>query len=157
MLVGIRSDQVILTQRPQTLRHHAGQIGFPGGGHEPGDESDWHTAARETHEELGLSPGHLTPLGQLPPHITRTGFGVVPIVALVQGIASVQDLRPDAREVAEVFELPLAELLDPRNASLRTVRLESDRPEFFVIELGGRVVWGATAAILRSLYLALAE
>lgn len=157
VLVGIRQGQVLLTQRPRALRQHGGQIAFPGGASEPSDPSDWHTALRESAEEVGLLAHQASPLGMLPIHVTRTGFAVVPMVADLHPEAAPSTLRPDPTEVDEVFELPLSELLDPSCISLHTVRLESESPEFHVIQCSGRIVWGATAAILRSLYLALAE
>ena len=145
---GIR---VLLTRRTEDLRHHAGQVSFPGGRIEPADRDAVAAALRETEEEVGIPAAQLAPLGFLDPLATVSGFRVVPVVARVDpGYRA----RPDPREVAEVFEVPLATLLEP--ASLGERRIEwHGRPrtvlEFVNPEEPGRRIWGATASILHNL------
>ncbi|NUS39560.1 MAG: CoA pyrophosphatase, partial [Lysobacter sp.] len=101
---------VLLTRRTEDLRHHAGQVSFPGGRIEPGDRDAIAAALRETEEEVGIAANQLSPLGFLDPLATVSGFRVLPVVALVD---PAYEARPDPREVADVFEVPLATLLDP--------------------------------------------
>ena len=117
MLVGLvdrgRGLQVLLTRRTQALRHHGGQISFPGGRVEDVDADPVAAALREACEEIGLRAIQADVLGYLDPLVTITGFHVFPVVARIQ-----DDFRPvrDPAEVDEVFELPLDFLLDPANA-----------------------------------------
>ena len=107
--------QVLLTRRTEALRHHAGQIAFPGGRIENSDADPVEAALREAHEEVGLAGALSTPQGYLDPFVTITGFHVFPVVASVAGgFVPV----PDPGEVAEAFEVPLGFLLDPANAGL---------------------------------------
>jgi len=155
VLVGLvdRDDgwQVLLTRRTDALRHHAGQVSFPGGAVEPGDGGVVAAAVRETVEEIGLSPAHVVPLGVLPALCTITGFRVVPVVATIDPAYVVQ---PDPAEVDEAFEVPLDFLLDPGN--LATLQLDyAGRPrrvlEFVERDGPRRRIWGATASILFNL------
>ena len=143
--------QVLLTRRTDDLRHHAGQVSFPGGRIEPPDVDPVAAAIRETGEEVGIPPGQLAPLGYLDPLATITGFRVWPVVAQVDP-AYVP--RPDPREVAEVFEVPLADLLEPANLVQRTIDVRG-RPrrvlEFVNPISPERRIWGATASILHNL------
>jgi 8-oxo-dGTP pyrophosphatase MutT (NUDIX family) len=149
---------VLLTQRTAHLNDHPGQISFPGGRVEAGDADATATALREAEEEVGLAARHVDVLGRLPIYTTATGFIVTPVVALVQpGFA----LRPDPFEVAEVFEVPLAFLMDPRNHRRHAVEVAGVRREFLSMPWDGRdrdgnpkryFIWGATAAMLRNLY-----
>lgn len=143
--------QVLLTRRTDALRHHAGQVGFPGGRIEPGDADAAAAAIRETGEEIGLSPRQLSPLGWLDPLATVTGFVVLPLVAVVTPDYVAQ---PDPGEVAEVFEVPLDYLM--ATANLRSVPLdERGRPrtvlEFVDRGIARQRIWGATASILLNL------
>lgn len=143
--------QVLLTRRTDDLRHHAGQVSFPGGRIEPADRDAVAAAMRETEEEVGIQAAQLSPLGFLDPLATMSGFRVLPVVALVD---SGYRPRPDPREVADVFEVPLATLLAP--ASLVERRIEwRGRPrvvlEFVNPDNPGRRIWGATASILHNL------
>jgi 8-oxo-dGTP pyrophosphatase MutT (NUDIX family) len=155
VLVGVvaRADalQVLLTRRTEDLRHHAGQVSFPGGRIEADDVDPVAAAVRETGEEVGIPPGQLAPLGYLDPLATITGFRVFPIVAQVD--PSYRP-RPDPREVAEVFEVPLADLLVPDNLIQREIELRG-RPRLileFVNPISPeRRIWGATASILHNL------
>jgi NTP pyrophosphohydrolases including oxidative damage repair enzymes len=143
--------QVLLTRRTDALRHHAGQVAFPGGRIEPGDVDASAAALRETGEEIGLPGSDLAPIGWLDPLATVTGFTVLPLVAAVSpGYRP----HPDPREVAEVFEVPLDFLMHAPN--LRRVELDwRGRPrtvlEFADRGMPARRIWGATASILLNL------
>jgi 8-oxo-dGTP pyrophosphatase MutT (NUDIX family) len=139
---------VLLTQRTAHLRDHAGQISFPGGRVEEEDLSPSHTALRETEEEIGLARERIEILGFLPEYRTGTGFRVTPVVALVQPPF---DLRPDPFEVAEVFEVPLAFLLDPANHQQHSLHYRGALRNYFAMPYGDYFIWGATAGMIRSL------
>ena len=149
---------VLLTQRTDHLTDHPSQISFPGGRAEPGDADAVATALREAHEEIGLEASDVEVLGQLPTYTTGTGFVVTPVIGLVRPDLR---LRPDPGEVAEIFEVPLAWLMDPARHQRHAIELAGGRREFLSIPwLGvdpdGRprryLIWGATAAMLRNLY-----
>ena len=145
---------VLFTQRTSHLNDHAGQISFPGGRVEPEDPTPEETALRETEEEIGLDRAHIEVLGRLPEYITGTGFRVTPVVGWVEpGFA----LTPDAFEVAEVFEVPLAFLLDPANHQQKSIVWEGRERQFHAMPYQSRYIWGATAGMLLSLYHALAK
>ena len=127
---------VLLTRRTEGLRHHAGQISFPGGKREPGDVDAVACALREAQEEIALAPHLVRLVGELPPYVTITGFSVTPVVGLLLPPAG---LVPQPGEVAEIFELPLDRVLD--------VRLR----HYLSLSYGDHFVWGATAAMLRIL------
>lgn len=139
---------VLLTQRTAHLRDHAGQVSFPGGRVEAGDESPSHTALRETEEEIGLSREHIDIIGFLPEYRTGTGFRVIPVVALV---TPPFELHPDPFEVAEVFEVPLAFLLNPENHKPHSLHYRGAMRHFFAMPYGDYFIWGATAGMIRSL------
>ena len=142
-----RGDQlsVLLTRRSAQLRHHPGQISFPGGRQDPDDGTLAVTALRETWEELGIPPACVHLLGQLPAHITVSHYRMVPFLGL---LAADYPLIPALDEVAEAFELPLAPLLDPANYGRWRVQRGSQQHTVFGITLQQRLVWGATARIL---------
>ena len=139
---------VMLTQRTAHLRDHAGQISFPGGRVEADDLSPTHTALRETEEEVGLSRERVEILGFLPDYLTGTGFRVTPVVGLVHPPF---DLQPDPFEVAEVFEVPLAFLLDPANHQRHEMHYRGALRQYFAMPYGDYFIWGATAGMIRSL------
>ncbi|MBU3697432.1 CoA pyrophosphatase [Dechloromonas sp.] len=139
---------VMLTQRTAHLRDHAGQISFPGGRVEADDLSPTHTALRETEEEVGLSRERVEILGFLPEYRTGTGFRVTPVVGLVHPPF---DLQPDPFEVAEVFEVPLAFLLDPANHQRHEMHYRGALRQYFAMPYGDYFIWGATAGMIRSL------
>jgi 8-oxo-dGTP pyrophosphatase MutT (NUDIX family) len=139
---------VLFTQRTAHLKNHSGQVSFPGGRAEPGDASAEFTALRETEEEIGLAMPRVEVLARLPDYRTRTGFRVTPVIGLV---APPLELAPDPREVAEVFEVPLAFLMDERNCQRRTREFQGQQVGYYVFEYGERVIWGATAGILVNL------
>jgi len=140
--------QVVLTKRSSALKHHPGQVAFPGGKVEDTDADETHAALREAEEEIGLSPELVTVLGTLPSHETVTGFSVTPVVSIVP---SDFVARPDKSEVAEVFSVPLEHLLRPENYSVQSRRWRGERRFFFTVPWGPYYIWGATARILRAL------
>jgi 8-oxo-dGTP pyrophosphatase MutT (NUDIX family) len=145
---------VILTRRTEHLRDHAGQISFPGGRLEPTDASVEAGALREAEEEIGLPAANVELLGRLGRFRTGTGYLVYPIVGLVE-LPVV--LRPDPGEVAEIFEVPLSFILDQSNHKPHLLELDGRRVELVAMPYGEYYIWGATAGMLRSLYLALLD
>jgi 8-oxo-dGTP pyrophosphatase MutT (NUDIX family) len=145
-----RDDEltVLFTRRTSHLHDHAGQISFPGGRAEPG-ESPRDTALRETTEEIGLAPGHVEILGDLTDYTTVTGYRVTPVVGLV---ASPFDLTLDDFEVAEVFEVPLAFLLDPVNHQRNLLMHDGRERHYYAMPYGPYYIWGATAGMLMNFY-----
>jgi 8-oxo-dGTP pyrophosphatase MutT (NUDIX family) len=140
---------VLLTERAPDLRHHPGQISFPGGRIEASDAGPLEAALRETEEEIGLPRSSVEVLGFLPDHLIITGYSITPVVALVApGMA----LTLDPVEVAAVFEVPLAFLLDPANHRLRRRPAGEDFIELYDLPFGKRNIWGATAGMLMTLY-----
>ncbi len=140
---------LLLTERSAHLKNHAGQISFPGGRLEEKDESPVAAALRETEEEIGLAREYVNVAGYLESHLIFTGFHVVPVVGFVRpGF----ELRPDPKEVADVFEVPLMHVLDTVNHSTRTRQVEGGLVHIYNITVGERVIWGATAGMLMSLY-----
>jgi 8-oxo-dGTP pyrophosphatase MutT (NUDIX family) len=144
---------VLFTQRTAHLRAHSGQVSFPGGRAEPGDASPEFTALRETQEEIGLAPERIEVLARMPEYLTRTGYRVTPVVGLVPPPL---ELVPDPREVEEVFEVPLAFLLDPANHQRETRDLAGRNVGFWVMQYDRHRIWGATAGMLVNLYRMLA-
>jgi 8-oxo-dGTP pyrophosphatase MutT (NUDIX family) len=136
---------VLLTQRAATLKDHAGQISFPGGRIEPNDVDAWHAALREAHEEIGLSESHVEFAGYLPDHWVVTGFRVTPAVGFV---SPQYELRIATDEVHDVFEVPLEFILNAANHRPRLGRLGDVPIEFYDIQYGERLIWGATAGML---------
>jgi 8-oxo-dGTP pyrophosphatase MutT (NUDIX family) len=139
---------VLFTRRTAHLHDHAGQISFPGGRAEPGDTGAAETAMRETEEEIGLSAGRVEVLGDLPQYVTVTGYRVTPVVGLV---TPPLDLKPDDFEVAEVFEVPLAFLLDPANHQRNHVLFDGKERYYYAIPFRQYYIWGATAGMLMNL------
>lgn len=142
---------VLLTRRGSALRHHAGQVSFPGGQIEAADADPAGAALREAYEEIGLEGRFVTVIGYLPDHIVISGFRVTPVVARV---APGFELRPDREEVDVVFEVPLAYVFDPRNHRPRRVRLRDPSVEIDMVDIpfGEHNIWGATAGMLLTLY-----
>ena len=136
---------VLLTQRSAELKHHAGQVSFPGGRMEEHDQDIVHTALRETHEEVGIPPEVISVVGYLPPMPTITGYAVTPVVGLV---AHDVTLRIDRTEVEYAFEVPLAFLLDSRNERALEREYQGRRVPTVEFHFEGEQIWGATAHIL---------
>ena len=139
---------VLLTQRAETLKDHAGQISFPGGRIEPDDKDAWHAALRETYEEIGLMPNFVEFAGYLPDHHVITGFQVTPVVGFVNPD---YQLRIAKAEVHDVFEVPLDFILDTANHKSRQRTLGDLTYEVHDIPYGERNIWGATAGMLMTL------
>lgn len=152
----VRRDEglsLLLTRRTDHLRDHAGQISFPGGRVELQDDGPVATALRETQEEIGLSRAYIDVVGQLPVYSTVTAFQVTPVVALVRPGFT---LTLDGAEVAEVFEVPLAFLMNPAHHRHHRVELDGKERRFLSMPWQGPereyFIWGATAAMLRNFY-----
>lgn len=142
------TPQVILTKRSSALKHHPGQIAFPGGKQDDTDADVTAAALREAEEEIALDRANVEVLGTLPAHETVTGFLVTPVVARV--IAPFTP-RAEPGEVAEIFDTPLAHLMDPASFSVQSRRWRGQRRHYYTIPYGPYYIWGATARILRAL------
>ena len=143
---------VLLTRRTAHLHDHAGQISFPGGGIEQHDQTPVAAALRETEEEVGLRAEFVEVLGSLPRYATATGYLVTPVVGLVTPGFS---LRIDTFEVEEVFEPPLAFLMNPAHHERRLIDFDGMRRTFYAMPYQAQrryFIWGATAAMLRNFY-----
>lgn len=139
---------VLLTQRSAELRHHAGQISFPGGRMEEHDADIQATALRETHEEVGIAPANVAVIGYLDPMPTVTGYAVTPVVGIV---TDPDDFAVDRNEVEFAFEVPLGFLLDRRNAQASTRTYRGKEIAIVEFHYEGHRIWGATAHMLLSL------
>ena len=140
---------VLLTLRSARLRDHSGQIALPGGKIDSADASPAAAALREAWEEVALPPERVEPLGYLGPYLTGTGFLIVPTVAMVRGPV---DLAANPAEVDDVFEVPLAFLMDAANHHIGQRELGGQMRRFYVMPYRERRIWGVTAGVLRSLY-----
>ena len=136
---------VLLTLRTPHLTAHAGQVAFPGGRIDPDDASPEAAALREAEEEIGLSPTQAELVGRLPDYVTGTGYLITPVLALLpDGLR----LTPSPDEVAEIFTLPMATLLDPAAPERRSRQFRGRERRFWVWPHERHYIWGATAAIL---------
>ena len=140
--------RLILTKRSSALKHHPGQIAFPGGKKDPEDPDLKSTALREASEEIGLRPDMVRIIGRMPSHETVTGFDVTPFVAVIE--AEFNPI-PEPGEVEEVFEVPMAHVLDPGNYLIQSRRWRGHRRRYYTVPYGPYYIWGATARMLRSL------
>jgi 8-oxo-dGTP pyrophosphatase MutT (NUDIX family) len=145
----------ILTRRSEHLPQHAGQISFPGGRMHRDDANPEATALREAVEETGIDPSCVVVLGRLPVTVVpSSGFAITPVVGWTDACPA---LQPDPREVAELIECPLELALDPASYKTASMLRDGIEREFWYVEFDGHYVWGATARILRSLALLLAD
>jgi 8-oxo-dGTP pyrophosphatase MutT (NUDIX family) len=140
---------LLFTQRTDHLPAHAGQIAFPGGKTDENDASPLATALREAHEEIGLDPSLVEPLGFLDGYRTGTGYRITPVVALIDP-GFVLTLNCD--EVVDAFEVPLPFLMDARNHQVHVRELGGRERRFYAMPYGDRFIWGATAGILRNMH-----
>lgn len=144
--------QVLFTERARHLKHHAGQISFPGGKAEATDVDIVDTAYREAHEEIGIERSHLRLLGRLGIYKTVSGFAVMPIVAVYdKPLSLVNDLIIDANEVASVFSVPLEYLMDLKQYHVEMIRRQGQTYPVYFITYQDHMIWGATAGILAQL------
>lgn len=151
VLVGIATRPapgVLLTRRTAHLRQHSGQVSFPGGRIDPGDASPEAAALREAQEEVGLDPSHAEIIGRLGDYVTGTGYRITPVVALLSPGFIVS---PSEHEVADIFQLPLAVLLDPEAPQRHSALFRGAMREYWVWPHSQHHIWGATAAMLLAL------
>ncbi len=139
---------MLFTRRNERMRHHAGQVSFPGGAIDATDADAVAAALRETHEETGIAREFVQPFGFLDCFDTISGFSVSPVLGLVR---SDYTLAPNPDEVAEVFEVPLDYILAPRRMQRQEILWHGRPREIFEFGYDGRRIWGATAAILKNL------
>ncbi len=138
---------VILTVRREHLRTHAGQVAFPGGRLDAGEDAVT-AALREAHEEILLDPRDVDVVGTIEPYRTVTGYSVTPVVGVVPPDLP---LSPHESEVADWFEVPLGHVLDPANQEQKTALFQGRERHYYEILWNGRRIWGATAAMIVNL------
>jgi len=148
-IIDRREPMVLLTLRTEELASHAGQVAFPGGKIDPGDENPVAAALREAEEEIGLAPTLVEPLGYLDLYLTFSGFRILPTVARVKPDFT---LVINPREVTETFEVPLAFLMNPANFQRGSRDWKGIIRDYYAIPFGDRYIWGITAGIVRNLY-----
>jgi len=140
--------RVILTKRASHLKHHPGQIAFPGGKVDEGDAGVVAAALREADEEIGLSPQNVEVLGFLPSHETVTGFSMTPVLGRIR--AEFTPI-PEPGEVEEVFSVPLSHVTNLARFTIESRRWRGQRRQYFTVPYGPYYIWGATARVLRGL------
>jgi 8-oxo-dGTP pyrophosphatase MutT (NUDIX family) len=148
VLVAVCDGKVLLTKRSSALKHHPGQIAFPGGKVDAGDDGAVGAALREAWEEVGLAPGNVTVLGTLPTHETVTGYRVTPVLGLVRATF---EAAPQESEVAEAFWVPLSHVTTPANFVIEQREWRGIWRRYYAVPWGPYYIWGATARILRGL------
>lgn len=140
---------LLLTERQPHLRRHAGQIAFPGGRIDATDVDAVAAALRETEEETGIGPSFIEPIGFLDTYLTSTNYLVVPVVAM---LTSGFTVTPHAGEVKDVFEVPLAFLMDPAHHERHARDWQGHTRYYYAMPWQERYIWGATAGMIRNLY-----
>lgn len=140
--------ELILTRRSEKVRHHKGQISFPGGMHDPTDTNLWHTALRETHEEIGITPQGIYYVHQLPQLITPTSFDVTPFVGF---LTSHPELKPNPDEIEEIIFAPLDFFKDTKNLHFEDRDYFGQKYPVPFFSYGNHSIWGATGRIILSL------
>jgi 8-oxo-dGTP pyrophosphatase MutT (NUDIX family) len=145
---------MLLTQRQPHLRRHGGQVAFPGGRMDETDSGPIAAALRETEEETGILPGFVEPLGFLDTYLTSTNYRVMPVVGLLRPGFTV---TPQQEEVADVFEVPLAFLMNPQHHERHSRAWQGRQRHYYAMPWQGRYIWGATAGMIRNLYALLYE
>jgi 8-oxo-dGTP pyrophosphatase MutT (NUDIX family) len=148
LMPGPRGIEMILTKRSSRLRHHPGQIAFPGGKIDGSDSCPTDAALREAREEIGLPPDIVSVIGTMQPHETVTGYSVHPIIAQVRA-----DFEPvlEMGEVEEVFTVPLAHVTDKAKFCVEQRLWLGQWRRYYIVPYGPYYIWGATARILRAL------
>ncbi|RYH04197.1 CoA pyrophosphatase [Salipiger sp. IMCC34102] len=141
-------ETVVLTKRSPALKHHPGQVAFPGGKLEITDADVTACALREAREEVGLDPACVRVLGQMPPHETVTGFHMTPVIGLIEGPYTP---RAEWGEVSEVFTVPLAHVTDPARFVVQSRAWRGSLRHYYTVPYGPYYIWGASARILRAL------
>lgn len=139
---------VLLTKRATHLKHHAGQISFPGGKVEPFDKTLYDTALREAYEETGLQADECEVIGQLAPHKTNSGFIITPVIAIV---SHMPNYIMDKNEVSEIFHVPLQHFLASENSITLSLSVKAETQNIHFMPYKSYNIWGATAAILNEL------
>ncbi|WP_438863137.1 CoA pyrophosphatase [Neptunicella sp.] len=147
-IVARQELSLILTRRALHLKHHPGQVSFPGGRYETTDANLQHTALRETYEEIGLASEQIEIIGQLPSFKTISRYQVTPFIGFVQPPV---DLQPDPDEVAQIFEVPLAYLMDRKNHQTHWITRQQKRHPINMIVWQDQQIWGVTAAFILNL------
>jgi 8-oxo-dGTP pyrophosphatase MutT (NUDIX family) len=140
---------MLLTERQPHMRQHAGQVAFPGGRIDDSDLGPVAAALRETEEETGIPPQFVEPVGFLDSYLTSTNYHVIPVVGIVRPGFTVS---PQTHEVADVFEVPLAFLMNPAHHERHSRDWQGRLRYYYAMPWQGRYIWGATAGMIRNLY-----